>query len=562
MASDLPLSVVSAEPSKSATTLSQLSAVPCAHTHVHSTWARTFVCRPSLYLQPKSIDELVDIVNEARISRKTITVVGSGHSPSDITMVSPGGWIVNLDNLNSVLSFQPGPSSFDDPSKVVYTDVRVEAGIRVYELHAALAAKGLALQNLGSISEQSVAGLISTGTHGSSAFHGPLAQQVVNITLLTASGSLRTISPNEEPLLFRAALLSLGKLGIVTHLTFRVIPSFTIHSVQEIIDFDRLLQDWQSLWTSKEYVRVWWFPYSRKCVLWRAEKSDKSLSKPRFSFYGTWLGRKLYELMLWFAVKIYPPAMPSVERFVFNRQYGSTQTYDTTGPALDEAVQNSVEGLNMDCLFRQFVNEWGVPLRDGIEILQKIDDIVSAASKKREYYVHAPIEVRVSNCSVPDPKLATTLSPLTIRDANNGVGAIPGNLVRPLLDYAPSILPNPDFTKPVSVNDLTLYINATMYRPFGLSPPIGQWYSEFEEIMANYSGRPHWAKNFIGPAGPELTAQEEKKPKADGQMVGIAGVFEKWYGDDGMLFKKLRQDLDPAGVFIGGKDWSVRNGIL
>ncbi|KAK7208112.1 D-arabinono-1,4-lactone oxidase [Myxozyma melibiosi] len=524
--------------------------------HVHTTWARTFECRPRLYHQPPTMDDLVALVHSARAAGVSLTVVGSGHSPSDIAMAAPNDWLVNLDSLCSVVSTFPVTAQ----KTPEYTDVRVEAGIRVYQLNAALAFRGLALQNLGSISEQSVAGLISTGTHGSSAFHGPLAQQVVDITLLTASGDFRTVSPTTDPDLFKAALLSLGKLGIVTHITFRTVPAFNIHSVQEIIDFDRLLADWRTLWTTKEFVRVWWFPYSRRCVLWRAEKSDLPLSKPRFSFYGTWLGRKLYESLLWFAVNVFPPAMPAVERFVFRRQYGATQTYGTPGAAVDEAVQGSVDGLNMDCLFKQYVNEWAVPARDGVEILTRVDQLVAQAAKDHDYYVHAPIEVRVSNCSTP-PEDQIPDSPLAIVNANGGKGAIPGNFSRSLLEYAPRVdYPAPG--EPITVDNLTLYINATMYRPFGRDPPIGKWYTEFEGVMVQYGGRPHWAKNFIGPAG-ILSAEEEKKRiKKDGEMVGIAGVFEKWYGEDGKKFKSIRQKLDPSGLFIGGREWAVRNGII
>ncbi|KAK9456774.1 D-arabinono-1,4-lactone oxidase-domain-containing protein [Dipodascopsis uninucleata] len=507
---------------------------------MHSTWALTFFCQPELYLQPSSVEQLQQIVKTAAWLRKTVTMTGSGHSPSDITMTNE--WLINLDKFNKVLSFSKHESG-------LFTDVRVEAGIRVYELHRALSSRGLAMQNLGSISEQSVAGLISTGTHGSTAFHGLLSQQVVDITLMLSSGELITVSQKHKPDIFRAALLSLGKLGVITHMTIRAVPSFTIHSFQEIIDFDHLLKDWETIWISKEFVRVWWFPYSRKCIIWRAKKSHRPLSAPRESFYGTWLGRKLYEAMLWFSVTVYTRSMPYVERFVFNRQYGWEETYGTGG---SEAVQDSVDGLNMDCLFRQFVNEWALPLADGVSILKDIDKIVTDAAATGSYYVHAPIEVRCSNNSTPEE----SLSPFDVIEKSSGIGAIPGNTLRPLLDYSPHV-PHSGMNN-ITNENLTLYINATMYRPFGRDPPIGQWYSEFEDIMVKYNGKPHWAKNFIGKSQ-ELPEKVEMK---DGEMVGLMTVFDTWYGDDGALFKAIRKQLDPEGVFLGGKEWAKRNGII
>jgi L-gulonolactone oxidase len=56
--------------------------------------------------------------------------------------------------------------------------VTVEAGIRVYKLNEILWEKGLALSNLGSISEQSIAGAVSTATHGSGVNFGNISSQV------------------------------------------------------------------------------------------------------------------------------------------------------------------------------------------------------------------------------------------------------------------------------------------------------------------------------------------------------------------------------------------------
>ena len=57
--------------------------------------------------------------------------------------------------------------------------VTVQAGIRLYELIEKLEQYGLSFSDLGSIAEQSIAGAIATGTHGSGIKYGGLANHVI-----------------------------------------------------------------------------------------------------------------------------------------------------------------------------------------------------------------------------------------------------------------------------------------------------------------------------------------------------------------------------------------------
>ncbi|KAH3680088.1 hypothetical protein WICMUC_000571 [Wickerhamomyces mucosus] len=513
-----------------------------------SNWAKIFSCKPALYFQPESVDQVVELVKEASNSKTTLLTVGSGHSPSDLVMTDE--WLVNLDKLNKVINVERDPSG-------LFADVTVEAGIRLYQLNEFLAEEGLALQNLGSITEQSVAGVISTGTHGASPYHGLISQQYVNLTIVNGKGEIIFLDSKNNQDLFRAALLSLGKIGIIVKATIRTIAAFKIKSSEEVITFDELLKKWETLWVHSEYLRVWWYPYAKKCVLWRGERTNEPISvAPRKSWWGTTIGRTFYEALLWIAVNIYPPFTPIVEKFVFNRQFGSVETHGDGS----FNIQPSVTSLSMDCLFSQFVNEWAAPLNNGPEILRGLEHSINNAAINHEYYVHVPIEVRCSNTTftneidnTPDLTNRTTISP----------GPIRGNNLRPLLDNTPKLnyAPLDDVTN----SQLSLYINATMYRPFFTNSPIGKWYKIFEEIMGAAGGKPHWAKNFIGNVEwSDLSKFEQKQDKDyyDGEMKGFGSKNREWFGEDLELFKKLRKENDPNGVFLSSKDWAIRNGIV
>lgn len=541
---------------------------------VHRTWAGTFHCKPQAIFQPRNQAEVAELIKQARLHDKTIMTVGSGHSPSDLTMTSQ--WLCNLDKMDQVLKLEEfyGATKNGDGKEVKFVDLTVEAGCRVYQLNEYAKKNKLAIQNLGSISEQSIAGLISTGTHGSSKYHGLVCEQLVSITIMNSEGKAIKCSTTNNPELFRAALLSLGKIGIIVEVTLRTIPRYTIKSKQEVINFQTLIRLWDEIWLEAEFIRIWWFPYTEKCICWRATKSDEPLSAPRSSWYGTTFGRFFYESLLWVSVNIFPRLTPWVERFVFKNQYGSTETIGTG----DVAVQDSVEALNMDCLFSQFVNEWSAPLSTGVETLLALESKIKEAERDRSFFVHAPIEVRCSNVSYSNKPFVDDESGkesdyppaswLATRDRFSA-GPIPGNNLRPFLDNSPYGLPyvGKEEISSITNDNLTLFINATMYRPFGTNSPTRKWYQIFEDIMTTAGGKPHWAKNFLGLEGKHTSPEDiDYQVNYGGKpfytMLGFDPVMQKWFGKDLEAFNEVRKDMDPHGVFMSGKSWMIRNGLL
>ncbi|KAJ2970806.1 hypothetical protein NQ176_g8008 [Zarea fungicola] len=454
--------------------------------HLHRTWARTFSSLPELYIQPETLEEVEKIVNLARLCRRRIVTTGCGHSPSSITCTS--SWMVNLDNFNRI-------RSVDTENGIVV----MESGIRLHTLCEELDRHGLAMPNLGSINEQSIAGAISTGTHGSSARHGLMSEDILSLKITLASGKTESCSPTVNSDLFRAALLSLGALGIITEVTLRAVPAFTLRW-QQTIDADyKMLESWDSgLWKQTEFVRVWWFPYTRRAVVWKAEQTDEPVRDPPVSYYDGTLGYYVYHNLLYLA-QFTPRILPWVEWFVFGMQYGFANG-STTG-----AVQPSRKALLMNCLYSQFVNEWAIPLSKGPEALRRLSSWLNHLTpddpdyvkhnipfSAEGLYVHAPVEVRVSDTSITKN-------------------------VRPFLD--PTVEDGP-----------TLYLNATLYRPYWRDPPCRQrYYEAFEWLMKDMGGRPHWAKNFN-------TNRDN---------------VEAFYGDRLEQFRRVRNEADPEGMFVG-----------
>ncbi|KAI9849133.1 MAG: D-arabinono-1,4-lactone oxidase [Sclerophora amabilis] len=451
----------------------------------HSTWAGTFHSRPELYIRPHTTAEIQKAVRLASRCRRRLTLVGRGHSPSDLTCTS--GWMMNLDEYNQVLSV-------DDASHVIV----MQSGIRLHRLGEELKRHNLTMPNLGSIDEQAIAGAIATATHGSTLRHGILSQSVLALKIVLADGRLVSCSPTSNLPLFRAALVSLGALGVIAEVTFQAVPHFDISWSQTLVPLSSILSSWEDrLWTQSEFVRVWWLPYLHRGVLWRADKTTLPHQPPEKNWYGGALGFHSYHIMLYLAHWV-PRILPTVEWFVFGMQYGFSEHNTITG------VEEGRTGLLMNCLYSQFVNEWAIPLRKGPEALTRMDAWINgdqATSRipisPRGIYVHAPIEVRVADTSTTEP--------------------------RPFLD---NTLPN----------EATLYLNATLYRPYGADPPCREtYYAAFEYLMRELGGRPHWAKNFSTVTGKDI---------------------EDMYGADLEAWREVRDDVDPDGVFVG--DWHRR----
>lgn len=172
-------------------------------------WAGNVAFSPQRIHRPVSINDLRSVVSEASRAR----ALGSGHSFNQIAVTA--GDLISVDRLPLVLDI--------DRSRMT---VDVSAGVRYGQLAAHLHRNGLALQNLGSLTQISVAGACATGTHGSGNANSSLADAVTSVTLVNAEGELVTVSQGDAE--FGGAAVSLGALGIVTRLRLNLLPSFDI----------------------------------------------------------------------------------------------------------------------------------------------------------------------------------------------------------------------------------------------------------------------------------------------------------------------------------------------
>ncbi len=152
--------------------------------------------------------------------------------------------------------------------------VTAEAGCPLRVLNETLLRHGLSLANMGDIQEQTVAGAIQTGTHGTGRDLGSIAAQVAELEMVLADGSVATCSAGRDPDLFDAARVGLGALGVLTAVTFRVVPAFLLEAREEPMRWDEVTSRLDEFTAGNEHFEFYWFPHSEGCLVKRNNRTS------------------------------------------------------------------------------------------------------------------------------------------------------------------------------------------------------------------------------------------------------------------------------------------------
>ena len=249
-------------------------------------------------LTPGTVDEVAAQVKETSGTGRRVKVVGSGHSFTAIAAATDQRMLLHrLTDLVSV----------DGPL------VTVQAGMPLAKLNAVLAEHGLAMPNLGDIDAQTVAGAISTGTHGTGEGHPTLASAVAGVRLVTGSGEVLTVGPDDE--IFPAVRLGLGALGILVEVTLRCVPAFTLLADERPMALADVLAGLDEWLPGNDHVEFYWYPYTDRAQLKRNNKVPAD-DRPLSSFRG-WLDDEFLANTLWQGVcrlgRAAPVVVPAIQ---------------------------------------------------------------------------------------------------------------------------------------------------------------------------------------------------------------------------------------------------------
>jgi FAD-linked oxidoreductase len=380
-------------------------------------WAGNQACLPAEVLSPTSTEQVAAIVSRASADGRRVKVIGAGHSFTATAMTD--GMMLRLGSMDRILEVDRESMR-----------VRVEAGITLHDLSRRLHEHGLALPNLGDIDVQSVAGAISTATHGTGIGLGNLATTVVGMVIVDGTGRVVRIEADDP--LCSIAPVSLGALGVVCEVTLQCVPSFRLHAHETIERLDDLLSDVDGFAASADHAEFFWMPGARRCQVKRNDRTDAPLDRPsRVSVVrDKYLGENVAFGTVCRVGRRWPRAVPRIAKLV------------SSSVSERDLVDDSFRVFASPRHVRFVEMEYGIPLECLGEAVQRVRRVTEHLSFPSLF----PIEVRVS--AADDLALST------------GFGRRNG------------------------------WVAVHQYR----GAPFESYFQQVAAIMDSYGGRPHWGK--------------------------------------------------------------------
>ena len=283
--------------------------------------------------------------------------------------------------------------------------------------------------------------------------------------LVDGSGCVRELDAETEPELFSAARVNLGCLGVVTELTFRCVDAFDLEERLELVEFDRLLADLDDLVTDNIHVKLWWLPYTRDVQVYRFNKTDAPRSglSPTGLMDASGLSGLAFTALIRLS-RSAPHIIPFMHDKVQRIHFRPRARVDRSDRIIKYA----------GTIPKHQETEYAIDRARASEAIDAVRRMVSSA----DYRVNFPFEVRF--VAADDIEL----SPTNGRDSCY----------------------------------LGAYISSLEWAP--------RYFADFEDLMRDFDGRPHWGKNF------------ERTPVDLRELYPAYGAFEQ-----------LRRELDPNDLF-------------
>ena len=417
-------------------------------------WAGNQQSKPFRIERPASESEVVEIIRQAVLNKQRVKVVGSGHSFTGIAV--PDEVMIDLTRLNQVCNV--------DHSGGLIT---VQAGIVLSDLNAQLEKHQLSMPNLGDVTYQTLAGALSTSTHGTGLQRTGLAAQIRAFKMVTASGDVLVCSPQENAEIFHCGRVSLGSLGVITEVSLNVVPAFNLRAVEQPMRISDVLDNYSQLIEGNDFFEFYWVPHTKWALTKANNVSSDAIDSP--GRFATWYNKMFLENYAFGVLcrigRLFPTLIPKLATIL-----------PSSGRV--EYVNVSHRIFSSKRLVKFYEMEYSISLDSLVPALREVMHMVD----DRGFRISFPVEVR---CTGSD-----------------------------------------DIPLSTSTGRRSAYIAVHMFK----GSEYGEYFSAVEGILRKYEGRPHWGKihnlnaNDISSLYPEYQRFIEVRNQLDPE-----GVFTNDY---------------------------------
>ena len=382
-------------------------------------WAGLASATPAEERRPVDLDDVVEAVVDAARRGSRVKMPGTGHSFSPIALTD--GTLLHPTSLTGVVGV--------DRAAMTVTAL---AGTPLRDLNLALARLGLSLHNMGDVEEQTVAGAISTGTHGTGGVKASLSAQVVGLELVTGTGEVLRADRSQHADVLDVARVGLGAMGVLTAVTLEVEPLFTLEAHERPVRWEEAIGSFEAWATQHTHAEMYWFPHTDRLLL---KTNDRSLEAPEpLGRLREWwddelLSNRVFDLLNR-AGNARPRLVPTLNALAA-RALGERRYRD---------VPHRVFTTRRTVRFREM--EYAVPRAVGLTALAEVRALV----ERRGWRIGFPLEYRVA------PADDVPLSPAHDRD----------------------------------VAWIAVHVNAATDHT--------AYFTGVEEVLRDLGGRPHWGK--------------------------------------------------------------------
>jgi len=439
------------------------------------------------------LDELVDIVSEAKKAGKGIRCAAAGHSWSSMSVTD--GYMVKVDKLEKVL----GVSQLPDGQWIV----EIESGVYVNDLDKYLNEHSppLAFASSSIIDTVRYGGLVAMGCHGAKTDASTISDNVFSMKIVTADQGVVEFSDEINPAEMAAARVNLGLFGIIYSMKLKVEPQFHfryINSIKlnsDLMDHPEKLKD---LVLNHDSVELLYFPFNSdeltpagdKILIKTWDRTTDPLTESELGgdvkdFFQN-LGLKYGDTLYKFIVKV-PSSTPFMSSLLFKTFKESNQVLRADRGIHYQKGIDYVNCLDM-CLPFKCDDDFSNVCEAWNSTIEKMYE----RAKDNSFPLNLVIETRFIRAS------SSILSPVYDKDPN------------------------------------AIY---TMLEILSL-PNTGDWNRFYKEIgtdwMKKYNARTHWAKIWE-------------------DIPNIIPHLQTQLGDNLTEFEKLRSHYDAGGVFFGNK---------